>query len=66
MKKIPRRLKELISKQKAGLTIEQEKSSFALVRQDGERMFVDMGQVVTLDQWNELGTKISKFAKLAQ
>lgn len=60
--RIPRRLKEIISRHDGKLSIEQEKRGFALVRNNGDRMTVDLGQVVTLDQWDRLSAEVAEFA----
>lgn len=61
--KIPRRLKEIISKHGDSLTIEHEKRHFVLVRSSGQRMPIDLGHVVTLDQWDVLTSEIKVFAR---
>lgn len=61
--KIPRRLKEIISRYGSSLVVEHEKRYFALVHSSERRMPVDIGHVVTLSQWDALASKVKAFAK---
>lgn len=58
--KIPRRLKEITP---VSISISHEKRSFLLTHKDGRTMIVDVGQVVSLEQWAELARAIKRFAK---
>lgn len=60
--KIPRRLKEMVSPHK-NISVEQEKRGFALIKADNSKMLVNPGQVVSLEQWEQLRRDISKFAR---
>jgi hypothetical protein len=60
--KIPRRLKEIISRYASILSIEQSKRGYVLINQKSERMTVDTGHVVTLEQWDDLASRIKRFA----
>lgn len=63
--KIPRRLKEIIFRHGDGLIVEQEKRGYALVGRNGGRMIVNIGQVVTLEQWDRLSREIGEFCAAA-
>jgi len=60
--KIPRRLKEIVSRHASILSIEQSKRGYVLINQKSERITVDTGHVVTLEQWDDLASRIKQFA----
>lgn len=60
--KIPRRLKEILSKVD-DLIVTQDKRDFALTKKNGGQMKVDIGHVSTLTQWSDLEVRILEFSK---
>lgn len=60
--KVPRRLKEIVSRHE-GILIEHNKRGFMLKKPDGGQILVDLGQIVTLDQWRILASQVNQFAR---
>lgn len=59
--KVPRRLKEIVSRHGNALEVRQDKRCFVLIRKDGGALPVDTGHIATLEQWNDLGRQVAAF-----